>query len=1481
MKRILFILVVALISVIPFAHAGTTYNVKSTCGAVGNGVADDTTAIQTCLNDVTSGNGDTVLCPSGTYKITGALTINKSNWTWDGSSNACTLSDTRTSAGAIGFQVGQNGIGSGNAALGGAIALNATVNEGAITFTTVSSLGASVGSYVYLSQGGIDYSTDTAPGHPLNCDLSGCRGELVKLSAANNGTFTYSVTTMLHDTYNPSVNGAVAQLVSGMLTSVTIKDTNFNGNGGANSGVTYGLMVNDTADSTISGVLSKNTQGSALIGSVNYNTAWNNDSVTGAGSEHCGSGYQTEIQGNLIINTMTISSLTVGAPNTGCLGDGAFGWEVDTAANLSVTSLHIDAAGTTGGRPFKVTAVRWSTFNDLISKNGACCFNGMVFNYYSAHNVFNSCTVTGNGNNGAMGNGQGGINTFGNFNQYNTFNNCIVKDNGNVQLIQGYADALTLGIDSFMSIRGGTYSAPSGGSTNPIVFLTATGALVTGTSEDGTGHAATGIFLQGASGAGTGATIGCVNSNTMVAASGLAHGINVSFASDIGASNTLNGFSSNLNAGSCPGTAGVYGSGPSAWSTAGVSNYSPSSLAFGNQTLNSASSPLTTTLTNDGTNSATFIAAYFASTGTSTGTNFAIQTNNFSTLNAGNNTTILLTFTPVGLGALSDTLYVVDTMNGAMQAIPLTGTGVNPATSYSPTALVFGNQAQTTTSAPQTVTLTNTGAGNLITTGITLTGTNPSDFAISGGTCNPSGQTIAPSGSCTVFVTFTPAAVASYTANLHFVSNAPTSPDNVGLSGAGIAGSQTATPVLSPSSGIVPQVVTATSASGGTIIECWSAAPTTPVTNGLGTGCNVGTQLTNGGTIVVSAATTLNVVAGTSTLLDSAVANGVYTGTSLVPGAYSPLAIAWQAPLSTDTTHFNTFVLSVLPNLSGIGGSSSTATQNNLGNVYWSDIDDCSTTAPCAAEPNYDWTNIDTQLSAYIAATVGSNGTFANGCAGGTACKIIIRIAPQQDSGNSVTKTPTYVMSHAYAQSLGVADQDVAFCTAWPGFQNNPGGTWPGTIPATNLNTGNDAVVCNATSCSAYGGATAGTPVGPPDANQNLSGFPVVYEVPIMTAYQKFITAIFLHYSASGTAPGPTIAPYISSIAIGMAAGSENNPGCVGAGGPTNPVPGPGGVLTHTFWPGPKGLAAEPAGFTQCGYLTTWNATSVNGISCTDTHTGAPDGDGYVTAMDKFFATLNTNGITISQSSHGGPPSNQNTFNVPGTAPYADAEALLASQYNTGFGQQSERLLDIVNYAAVPQLATTQNWVVNFARFKAPVHHLITINDGGANPHAAEFGISSIGSCSAGVCTVNCSGSNGNSCEVFGDGATILITNNANANYNGMQVIDCSGACPAGKIKIDTADASGGAGGQLWSPSYLPLLLPFASQHQASYVGVWECDLDYTYGTTTANFTSPCGGNPGPDTAWQNAIINFENGTPTSTSAIKGTAACKGKCAAF
>jgi hypothetical protein len=87
-----------------------------------------------------------------------------------------------------------------------------------------------------------------------------------------------------------------------------------------------------------------------------------------------------------------------------------------------------------------------------------------------------------------------------------------------------------------------------------------------------------------------------------------------------------------------------------------------------------------------------------------------------------------------------------------------------------------------TTSTARTFTLTNPGNAVLTITGITLGGSNLSDFAISANNC---GGTLAAGATCTVSVTFTPSAIGSFAASLSVADNAAGSPQTSTLAGTG------------------------------------------------------------------------------------------------------------------------------------------------------------------------------------------------------------------------------------------------------------------------------------------------------------------------------------------------------------------------------------------------------------------------------------------------------------------------------------------------------------------------------------------------------------------------------------------------------------------------------------------------------------------------------------------------------------------------
>ena len=206
-----------------------------------------------------------------------------------------------------------------------------------------------------------------------------------------------------------------------------------------------------------------------------------------------------------------------------------------------------------------------------------------------------------------------------------------------------------------------------------------------------------------------------------------------------------------------------------------------SSLAFGNQNLGTTSLPQSVTLNNTG--NATLNIASIVVTGANPG-DFTANNTCGSSVAAGGNCTISVTFTPASSGSRTASVAITDNASTSPQLIALAGTGAGTSAvaTFSTTSLTFGSQSLSTTSSAQAVTLTNTGNATLTyTPPLPITGANPSDFSEN----DNCGGSVAAGANCTVNVTFTPSASGTRTASLTLTSNASNSPQMVSLSGMG------------------------------------------------------------------------------------------------------------------------------------------------------------------------------------------------------------------------------------------------------------------------------------------------------------------------------------------------------------------------------------------------------------------------------------------------------------------------------------------------------------------------------------------------------------------------------------------------------------------------------------------------------------------------------------------------------------------------
>ena len=309
--------------------------------------------------------------------------------------------------------------------------------------------------------------------------------------------------------------------------------------------------------------------------------------------------------------------------------------------------------------------------------------------------------------------------------------------------------------------------------TNQLVNTTSAAQTLTVSNSNSTALSITGITITGANGGDFSETNTCGTS----LAAGANCTISVSFKPTAGGTRTGT-ISVTENA---SGAAGSTQSASLTGTGIAPAGLTPSSLTFTNQTVGTSSATQTLTLSNS---NSVALSLTIAITGSNSG-DFS-ETNPCGTsLAAGANCAISVSFKPTATGARTATITATDSASGAAsstQSVSLTGTGVAPVAGVAPGSLTFAGQLVGSTSASQLVTLSNTGTGGLTVGSITASG----DFAQT----NTCGTTVVMGASCTINVTFAPANAGTLTGSLTITDNSAgvaTSTQTVNLTGTGTA----------------------------------------------------------------------------------------------------------------------------------------------------------------------------------------------------------------------------------------------------------------------------------------------------------------------------------------------------------------------------------------------------------------------------------------------------------------------------------------------------------------------------------------------------------------------------------------------------------------------------------------------------------------------------------------------------------------------
>jgi hypothetical protein len=343
---------------------------------------------------------------------------------------------------------------------------------------------------------------------------------------------------------------------------------------------------------------------------------------------------------------------------------------------------------------------------------------------------------------------------------------------------------------------------------------------------------------------------------------------------------------------------------------------SSSGLAFAGQLVNSTSAPQGITLSNPGDSALTI-------TGIAVNGDFAEANACASSLAGGANCTINVTFTPVATGTRTGTLTVYDNAASTPQMVALSGTGLAPMASLSSPSLTFTGQGVDTTSATQSVILSNTGSASMTIAGITIAGPDAGDFSQT----NTCGSWVNAGANCTINVTFTPTATGSRAGTLTVTDGAGNSPQTVSLTGTGTA----------PNVSLSTTSVSFSNQSVGTT----SAASAVTVTNN-GTAPLTFTSIAATGDFAVAASgttcsTSAPVAAGSNCVINvtfSPSANGARSGSlALTDNAMSSPQTVSLSGTGTEPVVSLSSPLSFSAQIVGTASSSQTVTLTNAGNA--------------------------------------------------------------------------------------------------------------------------------------------------------------------------------------------------------------------------------------------------------------------------------------------------------------------------------------------------------------------------------------------------------------------------------------------------------------------------------------------------------------------------------------------------------------------
>jgi mono/diheme cytochrome c family protein len=456
---------------------------------------------------------------------------------------------------------------------------------------------------------------------------------------------------------------------------------------------------------------------------------------------------------------------------------------------------------------------------------------------------------------------------------------------------------------------------------------------------------------------------------------------------------------------------------------------SSTSLSYGSVTVG-ASSSLTSTLTNSGT------AALNLSTISSSNAVFAVGNNCPASLAVGSSCTLTVTFSPAAVGAASGTVSIRSDAASSPDTLSLSGSGVAAPTGLlgwvgHVTALTFPSTEAGKTSPVQTLTLTNSGTATATLTQVGLTGSQASEFRVSGSCA--AGLSLVAGAQCSVGLAMAPTSEGSKSAALAVLASNASNPPAIALTG-------TATAVPPPPPGNYPALsLSSTNLSFGSVT--------------VGTSSSLTSTLTNSGT----AALNLSAISASNALFavtnncpaSLAVASSCTLTVSFSPlaagGATGSVSIRSDAASSPDTL-----------NLSGSGVTAPTALLGWVGNVRSltfpsTEVGQTSASQTLTLTNSGNATATLTQIS--LSGGEASEFLVSGGCAtgvtlaAGAQCTVVLAMAPSSE-GSKTASLDVLAANASYPPAIALSGTATAVQTPPPpvpvpgdgGSNSNQGG---------------------------------------------------------------------------------------------------------------------------------------------------------------------------------------------------------------------------------------------------------------------------------------------------------------------------------------------------------------------------------------------------------------------------------------------------------